>query len=372
MGHQSLGGFPAFARRGENGDNDPTAAAERAPGRHEALSGLELASAEPAARETVTVMCAMSVAGLGDTEPFRHEALMYAGRDEFVESASAFIREGVDAGEPTLVVVGAHKIDWLRESLNGHSEAVFFADMAGVGANPARIIPAWHEFVSTQAPSGARLRGIGEPIFPERHADELVECQRHESLLNLAFAGTPGFWLLCPYDIDALPPEVIDEAKRSHPYLMRGESRASVDYRGVEAIAAPFAAPLPGAPTTASELRFELANLSSIRRFVRVSSEAALLSPQRREELVLAVDELASNSIRHGGGSGVVRIWRDGEKVVCEVADRGRIDDPLAGRVERPPGSMGGYGLWIANQLCDLVQIRSLADGNAVRLHMKR
>ena len=297
---------------------------------------------------------------------------MYAGRDEFVESAGAFIRAGIDAGEPTLVVVGARKIDWLRESLNGDTEAVLFADMAGVGANPARIIPAWHEFVSAHAPAGARLRGIGEPIFPARNAEELVECQRHESLLNVAFDGTPGFWLLCPYDTDALPPDVIEEARRSHPYLMRGESRASVEYRGLEAFAAPFAAPLPRAPATASELGFELATLSSIRRFVRAGSEAALLAPARREELVLAVDELASNSIRHGGGSGVVRIWRDGEKVVCEVADRGRIGDPLAGRVERPPGSVGGYGLWIANQLCDLVQIRSSADGNAVRLHIKR
>jgi MEDS: MEthanogen/methylotroph, DcmR Sensory domain len=44
------------------------------------------------------------------------------------------------------------------------------------------------------------LRGIGEPLFATRSADELVECQRHEALLNLAFQDAPGFWLLCPYD----------------------------------------------------------------------------------------------------------------------------------------------------------------------------
>jgi hypothetical protein len=50
------------------------------------------------------------------------------------------------------------------------------------------------------------LRGIGEPIFPERDRQVLIECERHEALLNLAFAGSERFWLLCPYDVAALPP----------------------------------------------------------------------------------------------------------------------------------------------------------------------
>jgi anti-sigma regulatory factor (Ser/Thr protein kinase) len=308
---------------------------------------------------------------LAEAEPFRHEALMYSGPHEFVDSVGAFIREGIESGAATLVVVGAAKIDWLRESLNGATEAVLFADMADVGSNPARIIPAWHEFVTTHGRSGSRLRGVGEPIFPERSADELVECQRHESLLNLAFDGTTGFWLVCPYDTDALPPAVIDEARRSHPYLMHHGSRASDDYRGLEAIAEPFCAPLPPAPADAAELGFELASLSSVRQVLRASPEVALLSAPRREELVLAVNEVASNSIRHGGGGGVIRIWRDRAALVCEVTDAGRIDDPLAGRVQQPPGQIGGYGLWITNQVCDLVQIRAAAGGNTVRLHMK-
>ena len=57
----------------------------------------------------------------------------------------------------------------------------------------------------------ATKRGIGEPISAARAADELVECQRHESLLNLAFPSAP-LWLLCPYDVETLPPDVLDEA----------------------------------------------------------------------------------------------------------------------------------------------------------------
>jgi anti-sigma regulatory factor (Ser/Thr protein kinase) len=89
-------------------------------------------------------------------------------------------------------------------------------------------------------------------------------------------------------------------------------------------------------------------------------------------DLVLAVNEVAANSIAHGGGSGTLRVWRDGGALVCEVSDRGHLDDPLADRRRPAPGQDGGRGLWLANQLCDLVQVRSFATGTTVRLHMHR
>jgi anti-sigma regulatory factor (Ser/Thr protein kinase) len=82
------------------------------------------------------------------------------------------------------------------------------------------------------------------------------------------------------------------------------------------------------------------------------------------------VNEIASNSLLHGGGRGVLRVWRQGRRVVCEIRDRGRLDDPLADRDLPSPESTVGRGLWIANQLCDLVQIRSFPTGTVVRLHM--
>src|SRR5919206_1993209 len=183
---------------------------------------------------------------------FRHEALFYSGRDDFVRRAGAFLRDAAEAEEPTLVVVDAAKIDLLREELDGAAERIQFADMAEVGTNPARIIPVWREFVTRSAPTGRRLRGIGEPIWPERTAAELAECGRHESLLNLAFAGSPSWWLLCPYDTEALEPAVLEMARRTHPFILEdGVGRESADYYGLSAIAAPFAEPLPEPPESA-------------------------------------------------------------------------------------------------------------------------
>src|SRR5438105_10008499 len=201
--------------------------------------------------------------------PFRHEALFYAGKDDFVRRTGAFLRDAVEADEPALVVVDAAKIGLLREGLGEAAGGVRFADMAEVGANPARIIPAWREFVTRSAPTGRRVRGIGEPIWPERTAAELAECERHESLLNFAFAGSPSWWLLCPYDTEALDPAVVEEARRTHPFVLEdGASRESADYYGLSAIGAPFAEPLPEPPASALELAFGDGPLEALRGLV--------------------------------------------------------------------------------------------------------
>jgi anti-sigma regulatory factor (Ser/Thr protein kinase) len=296
---------------------------------------------------------------------------MYAGLDEFTARMGAFIGDGVAAGEPTLVVVSAAKIARLRAELGADAEGVVFADMADVGANPGRIIPAWRAFVSEHEPGGRSLRGIGEPIYPERSATELVECHRHEALLNLAFAGTPAFWLVCPYDTEALPPDVIDTARHTHPSVVTdGVANESALFDGLDAVAAPFADPLPPPPATAQTVEIRLDALGAVRRFV-ADRAGAELDADRAQDLLLAVNELATNTVRHGGGRGVLRVWREPSALICDVTDAGRIEQPLVGR-ERPRlGQVGGYGLWLANQLCDLVQVRAFASGGAVRVHMR-
>jgi anti-sigma regulatory factor (Ser/Thr protein kinase) len=302
---------------------------------------------------------------------FRHEALLYAGDEGFLDTTVPFISAAVAAGEPILVVVSAAKIDRLRARLGDDAARVSFADMGDVGANPARIIPAWREFVEANA--GRRLRGIGEPIWAGRGAAELVECQRHECLLNLAFADAADFWLACPYDTAALDAAVIERVHESHPVLVHDGARsASSGYLDHRLVAAPFSEPLPDAPADATEIPFDRETLFGLRALIADRAAAAGLDELRTSDLVLAVHELATNSVRHAGGDGVLRAWIDDEALICEVRDDGRIQHPMAGR-QRPVGDqLGGHGLWLINQLCDLVQIRSFPSGGVVRVHMRR
>ena len=313
----------------------------------------------------------MIVAVTRQDQAFVHEAFLYRSPEEFLQGTLAFVREGIAAGKPVLVVLNADKIARLRAALGAEADAVAFADMAEVGANPARIIAAWSAFVDEH--EGRPVRGIGEPIWAGRSDPELAECHRHESLLNVAFAGRPAFRLLCPYDVSALESDVVAEAQRTHPFVSEaGAVRESDAYRGLDAIVEPFAEPLDEPPATAVVLRFDADSLAAIRGLVLEQAKVAGLPRGRRKNFIVAVNEIATNSVRHGGGEGVFKVWEDGGYLLCQVEDRGRIEEPLVGR-ERPVlDRSGGRGLWLANQLCDLVQVRTFERGSTVRMHMAR
>jgi anti-sigma regulatory factor (Ser/Thr protein kinase) len=298
---------------------------------------------------------------------YRHDALFYDGADEFHTSVLDFVEAGVAADSPVLVVASRDKIERLRPVVD--SSLVALADMADVGRNPARIIPAWRAFVDGY-PSRA-VRGVGEPITPDRPADELVECQHMESLLNHAFVDADDFWLRCPYDVGVLEPEVVEEARRSHPVIVHGDADdVSASY--VEADDGPSLADaqLPEPTAVAAAFTLRPGRLAELRTFVARQATAAGLTSRRVDDLVLAANEIACNSLLYAGGGADVRIWRD-HTVVCEVRDAGVITDPLIGRVLPGAEEHDARGVWIANQVCDMVQVRSSVAGTTVRLHVR-
>ena len=306
---------------------------------------------------------------LTSQKEFRHEALLYAGEDEFVERAVAFIRAGLAREEAILTVVDAPKIGRLRAALDKSADLVHFADMAQVGRNPALIIQAWRDFVSEQRLDGHAMRGIGEPISTARNEAALVECHIHESLLNVAFRDEPNFWLLCPYDTASLPTRVIEQTIVNHPFVCDGAGHRSSDTDHLE-FAAGFAQPLPPPVGEVVTVGFGAATMQPLRRFIAAQAVAAGLAEVRAGELVVAASEVATNVVVHGGGDGRVRIWTDAGHLLCEIEGHGHITDPLVGRLRPGHAQIHGRGVWLANQFCDLVQIRSTEQRTTVRLHV--
>ena len=100
-----------------------------------------------------------------------------------------------------------------------------------------------------------------------------------------------------------------------------------------------------------------------------VAGERCGVPVDRVADLALAVHELAANSVLHGGGHGVLRIWCESRALLCEVTDQGQVLDPLTGRHHVEPEGSSGRGLWMVNHLCDLVQLRSSDAGTVVRVH---
>lgn len=302
---------------------------------------------------------------------FLHGALFYSGLDDFLDRTVPFLLDGVRDQAPTLVVVSEEKIAGLQSRLGAAADEIQFADMAEVGSNPARILPVWWDFIAEHGTVGAPARGIGEPIWSGRRPSELVESQRHEVLLNPAFGDGPPWWLLCPYDMDSLAPQVIAEARRSHPVLLADDRLTpSADYHG-EYESEVLQGPLPPPPDWAQWRRFTAGSLSTLRGFIQVQADWAGHGT-RADDLVLAVNEVATNSLLHGGGGGSVHIWTEGDDLICEIVGKGQVADPFAGRRRPPAERVSGRGLWLANQVCDLVQIRAEAGQTTVRLHLWR
>jgi anti-sigma regulatory factor (Ser/Thr protein kinase) len=127
--------------------------------------------------------------------------------------------------------------------------------------------------------------------------------------------------------------------------------------------------PLP-APTNDAMYHTYRTDLSQVRALVFQHAREAGLTDGKANDLVLAVSEVAANTLRHTQSSGTLAIWHDHDEVVAEIHDEGTIADPEVGRRKPAPGASGGHGLWIVRQVCDLVELTSDANGTTVRMHM--
>ncbi|MEV0128656.1 ATP-binding protein [Dactylosporangium sp. NPDC050688] len=112
----------------------------------------------------------------------------------------------------------------------------------------------------------------------------------------------------------------------------------------------------------------EATDLGAVREFVRGHALALGMSESRTELLMLAVNELATNTMQHTSGGGRVRVWADAGQLVCDVVDQG---PPRTFRRPMPsPDAVSGRGLAIVERICDQVESVSAPDGTTVRMRL--
>jgi anti-sigma regulatory factor (Ser/Thr protein kinase) len=300
-----------------------------------------------------------------------HQALLYANQEQYVRGVLRFVRDALDAERAVFVAVPPAKSALLRESLDGAASRVHFRDMREVGRNPGRMIPAIRAFID--AFPGRPVSFVGEPSRSGRSAGEMSETTRHEALMNAAFEGS-GARVMCPYDLARLDSTTLTDAQRTHPELVdsAGARRPSHSY------AAPYdvwngAPVLPAPPPGAERMTITLAKeLGRLRDLLQASSWIARLPDDRISDLLVAVTELVTNSLQHGGGTARVTLWSELGRLWCDVQDSGRVLDPLVGRRAPEPDAVAGRGLWLVNHLCDLVQLHSAKHGTTVRITVER
>lgn len=297
---------------------------------------------------------------------FKHVCFFYQAEAEYAATVAGFLRAGLAGGEAAFAAVPPDKISLIRDALGADAGNVEFADMTTLGRNPAWIIPQVLAFIGAHA---GHVRYVGEPIWAACGPAEVRAAMQHETLINLAFADADAE-ILCPYDIAALDPAVIADARRTHPLLLSSGRRSMSPEYAVPSDTLPSRSlPLP-ALTNGAMYHTYRTDLSQVRALVLQHAREAGLTESRADDLVLAVSEVAANTLRHTQSSGTLAVWHDRDEIVCEVHDEGTIANPQAGRRRPAPDATGGHGLWLVHQVCDLVELHSDASGTTIRMHM--
>ncbi|MGA8113879.1 MAG: anti-sigma factor RsbA family regulatory protein [Actinocatenispora sp.] len=300
---------------------------------------------------------------------FEHVGLFYRGLDDYVSGLSGFVRDGLAIGAAVAVAVPAPRLALLRDRLGpGVAARVSWLDMTVAGRNPGRIIPEVL-YATMERHAGRRVHIVDELTWPDRTEVEYPACGAHEALVNHAF-GTRDATILCPYDAEHLDPAVLADAHRTHPALVEGDRRWASDRYRPDAVAG-FNLPLPPPPTDAAVITFgQTHELATVRAFAADEAQAAGVVGDRAAELLVAVNELATNTLVHTSGPGSLAAWTEPGLLVLQLHDTGDLRDPLAGRIPPTDPVEHGRGLLLVNAFCDLVRIHSDRDGTTVRLHI--
>ena len=125
-----------------------------------------------------------------------------------------------------------------------------------------------------------------------------------------------------------------------------------------EAVSTTQGRPRRDSPAPVS-VSFAPTDLPAVRRLVDAHAHAAGMSRSRRQDAVLAVNEIASNAVRHGGGSGRLDLWFATGWFWFRIADRGVGLPPHTALALPEPSRTNGRGLWIAARVADRFTVDS-------------
>lgn len=294
-----------------------------------------------------------------------HETATYGSDVELLDLVVPFVEEGVAAGEPVLLALDEPKADLCRGAL-GPLPGVTYVGGAERDARPATTLRTHLDAFSTLLGRGAaQVRVAGEVPHPGS-GSPWGPWARYEAAVNRAFADLP-VWGLCPYDTRTAPPEVLDDALCTHPFVasVAGHHRENDRYLAPEAFVGRL--PGPALPATPPQVVLVDPSVGDARRAAGDGAVAAGLSFEGRDAVRLATSEVVTNALRHGEGPVRVEVWHAAGRTEVVVSDAGPgPDDPLLGllRPRRSP-DQGGFGLWITHQLCDEVEA-GVVDGRYV------
>lgn len=303
-----------------------------------------------------------------------HRLLSFDDVETLVNGAVPFLLEGVDRGQYTCAVVTPEHRASIRERLGAAADEVEWMDADSFFTRPADTCTAYHDLVEERGlRGGGSARVLAEGVWIGRDDDEIVEWLRFEAAVNEVFASVP-LDVMCCYDRRRARGWATAVGRGAHPVELTadGFSRCGAyDSPGrlVEALQARRTLTAP--PAEAAVFAFEN-DLQAVRAFVRREASSLGCAVADIDDVILVVNELASNVVEHARAPGSATIWLEGNALACEVRHANGAEVPALAGYDRPAATAArGRGWVLVRTLADQVDIlngQHGQPGTAVRV----
>ncbi len=301
------------------------------------------------------------------TGVLEHTMFVYRDGRELAETVAPVVRDHLNAGQRVVVNIPGERMTALQAALGRAANSIEWTDTYAWRPHPARRLHAIEQLVEVQrARKGQKVLFVGECAWPPSPEVLVREWERFEVILSATLTGAPAS-MLCLYDASVLARSIIERARQTHPQHGCGCTIANPRY--VDTVTAlkslaPEDLEVPWHATRLTRVR----EARAARAFVANQLVSSNLRHDQREDLIVIASELVANSLKADADEVSVAVWASDDGVALQIDDDGQgISDPFAGYHRPERDATGGRGLWMARQLCDVVEISSRPRHTAVR-----
>lgn len=315
----------------------------------------------------------MNPAVRGEEPTFDHVAVVYDSASDLRDRVAVYLREEVHAYDRVLVAVPPATEQILRGLVDVDATAVEWGlPKRAVHRLGHRYAGLRRHAVTAHAAGDTTL--IVSEFDGDRTDERMMQYLRYEAACNESFAWYDST-MLCLGNQSEVGRDLLTEFQLVHPRaLANGHPVANTDYLTPEEYLTRYIKDGPPPPPGPPHLDHELTTIDQLawlRQHVRTWTHVppVNLDIDDTEDITAAIDEIATNALKHGRPPVRIRGWVVDHQIIVHVDDHGTTGiDPTTGYYLPGPEAQSGRGLCIARHIADTLTTHTTPAGTTVRL----
>lgn len=311
------------------------------------------------------------------TSDFLHGALIIDSDQSVREVLAPAVRRALADGDGIFMAVAEPTARLLREELGAEADELEWGDVSAFYQRLGFAYEGFRRFLAAVHAAGRRIHLFAEPdvasdVEQSGAVDRAAAYLAYEAICNQTYASY-RCEVTCLWDARRHPTLVIENVRSLHHHELGPAGwEPSADFvRPAQYLSGRNQLPLP-LPAMAEwyiSLK-EFGAIPLLRSQLRDWAERHGFASSAVSDVVLAVNEVVTNGLIHGGPPVQVYGWSHIDTLVVQIDDQGGIPLPAAAGYHPPAEHRYSHrGLWLARQLADVVQTHTADGTTSVRLY---